>query len=158
MYVCGMLGFFTWSLSLMVIGPIPNSTISELSDSIQDMLAASIFIGSGVCLSGSLIGTRFLRPKADVRLSYKFALWGIPAISGSIGVYVWAIIHDTGSFWLSAYAGSIGLFLCIGVLLNGIDIAFEIARLNDEIEFMKHSGKSIDEIGPSEDDEVCDDE
>lgn len=145
-YMCVIMGMLFWSLSLLMIGPVPNSTIDELSDYVQNILAASIFVGSFVCCVGCLTGTMVCLPKADVRLSYKFALWGIPAIAGSVGTYVWAIIHDSGNgtFWTSVCASSMSMFVCIGIVWNGLDLVFEIKRLGEEIQYLKHGDMTSD--------------
>lgn len=146
MYMCCIFGLLLWSMSLLVIGPVPSSAIDELSDYVQNVLACCIFIGSVVCTFGIATGTRFFLPKADIRLSYKFALWGIPAIAGSIGTYIWAIVHDTGSFWVSTYAAAVGAGVCLGIIWNGLDLAFEIARLGEDIQYLKDGEPNDDEV------------
>ncbi|ABD58453.1 gp37 [Mycobacterium phage PBI1] len=155
MYVSCMMGLWVWSLSLLVIGPVPNSTIDELTDYVQNILASCIFIGSFVCLCGIAIGTKYVLPKADIRLCYRFSLWGIPALAGSVGTYAWAIAHNTGSFWVSAYAASIGTFICLGIVWNGLDLLFEIARLNEEINYLKYGAGSEERLEDRDDERKC---
>ncbi len=155
MYMSIMGGLLLWSLALLTIGPIPNSAVSELSDYVQDVLALCIFIGSFVCLSGCIIGTGFIPwvvkkltlgklhlATSDVRLAYKFGLWGMPAIVGSIGTYVWAIAHDSGTFWIAALGGALGLAILIGTAWNALDFLAEIPTLGDKIQYLKAEEKA----------------
>lgn len=149
MYMSIMAGLFLWSLALMTVGPVPDSAVSELSDYVQDILALCIFVGSTVCLSGCIIGSGLIPftvrklsfgkiqlHKSDVRLAYKFGLWGMPAIIGSVGTYVWAIAHDS-TFWVAALGGALGLAIMMGTLWNALDFVSEIFRLGEGIRYLQ---------------------
>lgn len=151
MYVCIMFGLFIWSMSLLTIGPIPNSVIDELTDYTQIILSLCIFVGSSVCIVGIFIGTRFIPWIKDIRLAFKFALWGMPAIVGSVGTYVWAVINNNESFWASAYGSAIGSAITLGILWNGLDFASDLIRLQEGVKFLREEETSRTDDGSGQD-------
>lgn len=132
MYWPVIVGCGSISLSMLAIGPVPNSTISEMSDWMQQLMAFTMLMGSIVTLYGICLGTVFdpllgfkllwrtLRrrkprwPTADIRRAYAWNAAGLPAITTSLTSYAWAIV-DKEAHWTSA-AGS---GLCIGIALGG---------------------------------------
>ncbi|AVD99647.1 membrane protein [Mycobacterium phage Cuke] len=133
MYMCVTVGLFLTSLSMIMLGPLPNSTISRLSEFTQTSMAYVLSLCSATCLVGIFRGTRFFMPRADLRDSYLMAKWSIPGIGASLGTYVVAIFVNYGSIWLSTVSGSIGASILIGSLWNGWDFANEIDRLDAEL-------------------------
>ncbi|AYN57982.1 membrane protein [Mycobacterium phage Fowlmouth] len=133
MYVCVVVGLFLTSLSMIVLGPLPDSTISNLNEFTQTSMAFVLFLGSLSCIIGMSRGTRFFFPRADLRDSYLIAKWSIPGVVASLGTYVIAILVNYGSIWLSALSGSIGASIVIGSLWNAWDFANEIDRLDEEL-------------------------
>jgi hypothetical protein len=132
MYMCVTVGLWITSLSLILVGPVPNSTISNLNVFTQMSMAVVMFLGSTAKIIGFLRGTRFLRPDADIRDSYLIAMWAILATNTGLSVYVIAIFMNYGNFLLSTMGGSLGLSMVIGALWNAWDFRSEIHRINAE--------------------------
>lgn len=132
MYMCVMMGLWMTSTSMILVGPVPNSTISNLNTFTQVSMACVLWIGSALCIFGYLSGTRHFRRKTDLRDCYQLAKWSVPAIGVSLGTYVWSIFSSYGNLLLSALGGSIGASILVGSLWNAWDFANEIDRLNGE--------------------------
>lgn len=133
MYMCVMVGLFLTSASMLIVGPVPNSTISNLNYFTQQSMALVMWLGSGMCIYGFLCGTRCFRPKADIRDSYLMAKWSMAAIGVSLGTYVVAIFINYGDLILSTIGGSIAASILVGGFWNAWDFANEVDRLDDEL-------------------------
>lgn len=130
MYICVTFGLWITSLSLILVGPVPNSTISNLNEFTQMSMAGVIFVGTSIKLHGIISGTRFYKPNRDPRDYYSQAKWAAVATNVSMGVYVWSIFNYYGDLLLSTMGGSLGLFIVIGGFWTSWDFANEIDRLN----------------------------
>lgn len=140
MYMCVMLGVWVCSLAVMVVGPIPSSGVSSLSQFTQDALAFVMLMGSSACVWGFSRGTRWIKPSMmhpstiedirDLQHSYSAAIVGVPAVTASLGTYIWAIASHTQGFWLSVLGVSISLSIIIGSIWNAWDFRNEIQRLD----------------------------
>lgn len=122
-YICNMIPIWLYSLSTILFGPVPNSSVAELPDYIQIMLSLCIFMGATICLYGTC------RPGLDPRFSYKLGYSAAPATSLGLFVYGWAIISGTPN-WTSALGGLVGPFMGLGAALNAIGFWLEIRRLS----------------------------
>lgn len=141
MYVCVMIGLFGWSLSLLIAGPIRYSIIDELSDTAQNILAGSIFVGSSMCLTGIVLGTRFIRRNIDIRICYAWGAAGTPGVSVAVGVYFWAAVHGSVSPILSGMAGALSLMIPVGAVWNAVYFWRERRRIERNIP------RLLDEMG-----------
>jgi hypothetical protein len=130
MYMCIMVSLWMTATSMLILGPVPNSTLSNLDFFTQQSMACVLWVGSTMTIAGFLRGTRIWKRHADIRDSYELAKWSIVAIGVSMGVYVTAVFLNYGNFLLSALGGSIGLGILIGSLWNAWDFANEIDSLN----------------------------
>lgn len=128
-YLCPMIPLWFYSASITIYGPVPNSTVAELSNLIQVLLGLAILIGCTIGLFGSLLGSKFLWPHIDVRRCYQLGYQGAPATAIGLLVYGIAIIHDTPN-WTSAFGGMIAPAVGLSVLLNGLGFWLEVRRLN----------------------------
>jgi vacuolar-type H+-ATPase subunit I/STV1 len=135
MYMCVMFALLMVSMSMIAVGPVPNSVVDELSNSTQDLLALCIFVGSAICVTGITLGTRFLRRGIDIRRCYILQICGMPAVTVSLWVYGWAIIHGTES-WTSALGGVMGPMIGLGALINAVTFVREIRRINRNIKLL----------------------
>lgn len=142
-YICNMIPIWLYSLSTILFGPVPNSSVAELPDYLQMMLAFCIFMGATICLYGTI------KPRADPRYSYRLGYSAAPATSIGLFVYGWAIINDTPN-WTSAFAGLVGPFMGIGALLNALGFWLEIRRLNRVDAVLKLAGEEQGD-GPGND-------
>lgn len=119
MYVCVMAALFCWSLSLLLAGPVRYSIIEELSDFTQNWLAVLIFLGSACNLAGALLGTRFVKPDADLRTCFALGILGSPFIAAAVEVYFIATVIGAINPLLSAMSGALSFFIPIGTVWNG---------------------------------------
>lgn len=131
MYICTMFGLFFLSLSLLMVGPIPGSVLADMSAWTQAMLAVCNLVGSTICISGIMLGTRFFRPKTDIRVCYQIGEWGIVSICSSMFFYVLGVIgHVKGVFWGSALSSALGFAILIGCAWLAIDFEYETDKLD----------------------------
>ncbi|AXH46871.1 membrane protein [Mycobacterium phage Aminay] len=128
MYVFVTTAMMLISLSLMLVGPVPKSSLAGLSEATQDLLAIALFLGSATCFNGLASGTRFWRPKANKLSCYQLGIAGTPAVFGSLVVYGWATIAATTS-WVSAVSGVLPPAIALGAITNGITFWLEVRRI-----------------------------
>lgn len=138
MYMCIVWALLVWSVASLVVGPIPNSTISELPQSVQSILSLVLFLGAMVKLIGIYSGGRWFMPHTDIRTSYRYAVAAMPAVSGPLIVYVGTIVDTYHyQFWLSALAGALGMGIIAGSMWNAWDFLQEIKRIDRGVEYLK---------------------
>lgn len=135
MYVCVIIALFLWSLSLLIAGPIHYSILDELSDATQNILGGSIFIGSSMCLTGILIGTR---------RCYAWGIAGVPALSIAVAVYFWAAVNDSISPILSGMGSALSLMIPVGAVWTAVYFWRERRRIEANIPIV------LDELGGDE--------
>lgn len=133
MYMTVTVGLWLTALSLLLVGPSPSSTVSQLNYATQMAMAAVIFFGTSVKIHGFLSGTRLLMPKRDLRDCYAQAAWAVIATNVGLGVYVGSIIVYYNDFLLSVLGGSIGIAMIVGALWNAWDFYTEIYRLTSTL-------------------------
>jgi hypothetical protein len=133
MYICVIVALFLWSLSLLIAGPVRYSIIDELNDTAQNWLGGGIFIGSSMCLTGIVLGTRFVRPHIDIRTCYAWGAAGTPAISIAVWVYFWAAVAGSLSPVLSGMSSAFSLLVPVGVVWNAINFWIERRRIERNI-------------------------
>jgi hypothetical protein len=129
MYICVIIALFLWSLSLLIAGPVRYSIIDELSDAAQNLLGVCIFIGASICLTGIVLGTRFVRPHIDLRTCYAWAMAGTPAISIAVWVYFWAAVNGSLSPILSGMSSAFSLLVPVGMVWNAVNFWRERRRI-----------------------------
>ena len=102
--------------------------IAGITDWLEITLTTVLALGSGLCLIGSIIGTRWFQPKAPKRRSYRFLLAGLPMIIESLAWFSYAAA-SSGELVLIALGGALGLCIEIGSVRMMIDI---VEDLSDE--------------------------
>jgi hypothetical protein len=117
-------GLFATALYLIQGKPI----IAGITDWLEISLGVVLALGSGLCLIGSAIGTRWFQPQAPKRRSYRFHLVGLPLIIASLIWYSYAAA-TSGELVLIALGGALGLCIEIGSVRMLIDI---VEDLSDE--------------------------
>lgn len=144
MYLTVTVGLWLTALSLILIGPVPNSTISQLSSTTQMAMAVVMFCGTTVKIHGFLSGTKYFMPHRDIRDCYAQAAWAIIATNTGLAVYVLAIISYYGSWLLSTLGGALGLSMIAGAIWNAWDFYVEIHRLTRQLHKEAQSGDGLD--------------
>jgi hypothetical protein len=141
MYICTNIGLISFAFSLLIVGPIPNTTLANTDFWSQQLLAACVIVGSSTCLLGTIRGTRLYKPDGDIRISYSIAKWGILSNAFSMVFYVISVMMNNGQFWASALTTSLGGMICVGMLWIGLDFEIETEKLDEkfraEIEIME---------------------
>jgi hypothetical protein len=102
--------------------------VAGITDWIELTIDALLALGSGLCLIGAALGTRWFQPDAPKRRSYGFHLVGLPLIILSLIWYSYAAA-TSGQLVLIALGGALGLCIEIGSVRMIIDI---VEDLSDE--------------------------
>lgn len=129
-YLAVTLGLWLMSISLIVIGAAPQSSIDKLNSSTHQLMAGIIFLGTTAQIHGSLCGTRYFFPDRDIRDCYYQALWAILPVNVALLVYVWTLFDKYGPMAFSVFGASVGLSIILGNLWSTWDFKIEIERLN----------------------------
>lgn len=131
-YMAMILALWFTSISMILIGPVPDSSISELSSSTQRMLSISLFLGSSICLIGASSGSRYFLDSWKITKSYQWAIIGMPFIATSIGFYGYAVYVHTPN-WASALGATLAPLLGMGGCFNSIFIWLESRRIEANV-------------------------
>ena len=128
MYVTMMIACFLTAVSMILLGPIPNSAISELSSLTQAILSWMLLVGAVLCLCGASIGSHFFFPRCSRRIAYQIAVIGIPLVVACMVFYSYAVMLNAGGFYASL-GSSLGALLGLGAAINGVNFVLEIRRI-----------------------------
>jgi hypothetical protein len=150
-YVTTMFALLLSCISLLMIGPTPNSSISSLDKATQLSLATVLFIGITTCCIGIVSGTRIFRRHADIRDCCMLSVYATPSNVVALGTYIAAIGN---TYHWSLWSFNIGAACAMGVLcghvLMACDRHWEIKRIDERVK------KTIDAVaaakGTEEDD------
>lgn len=121
---------------MILLGPVPDSSISELSATTQKMLSLSLFVGSAICLFGSATGSRFFFRNWKRTKSYQYAVVGMPFVATSIMFYGYAVYVHTPN-WISAVGATLGPLLGVGGVINSTFVWLESRRIRDKVEAIR---------------------
>jgi hypothetical protein len=128
-YLVLLVPVWLYSLSVLLVGPVPKSTVDELPVAVQYAVMLVIFGGSTGQLVGSLLGSRFVKPHFDTRRSYRIGYSAAPMTAMGLFAYGWAVVHDTPN-WTSAFGGLVGPAIGLGALINAVLFVAEARRLD----------------------------
>lgn len=90
-YMCLMWALFVGGLLMLFGGSIHPSTIDAMDDVMQRAVAFLLCFGTGTCILGFTSGTRWFRPRADLRDCYRMAVIATPANVSTLAVYAAAV-------------------------------------------------------------------
>lgn len=133
-YVCIMWSLFVSSLIMLITGPMHPSVIDAMDPFVQRVMSAGLFLGSGICLTGSLRGSRFFQPTADLRDCYQMAVLATPANVSTLTVYTLAVgntVHWNPKLFVLGAGGLVAMV--IAHLLMTWELRQEIKRLDERI-------------------------
>lgn len=130
MYICINVGLIPLAFSLLIVGPVPESTLDYTPFWTQVALAVGILVGSSICLFGIIRGTKLYKPEGDIRVSYAIAKWGILSNAFAMAFYVVSVVFNQGQFWASTLTTMLGGAICIGMLWVGLDFEIETDKLD----------------------------
>jgi hypothetical protein len=117
-------GLFITALYLIQGEPI----IGGITDWIEMTVNVLLALGSGLCLIGAALGSRWFMPETPKRRSYRFLQAGLPLIIISLAWFSYAAA-TSGQLVLIALGGALGLCIEIGSVRMMIDI---VEDLSDE--------------------------
>lgn len=136
MYFWMMLASFLTSISMILTGPVPNGSISELTFLEQSVLSWVLFLGSGLSVFSAMTGSRFWFPNWSRVKSYGMGLIGVPLVTSAYLFYAYAIVLGTEN-WQSALGGTLVPCLALGAAINGVYFFLEIRRIQRNVQFLK---------------------
>lgn len=128
--LCLLFGLVFASLSILLIGPTPNSRLTLMSPDLQMMMCACIFGGCIIKIHGLLSHSRFYFPHTPLKQCYQFGYNGAPIASAGLFVYGFYLLEGTPN-WTSALGTLLTPLLGLGVLLQGVAYWLEARRIED---------------------------
>ncbi|AKU45332.1 hypothetical protein MADRUGA_42 [Mycobacterium phage Madruga] len=138
MYFWVMFASLLTAISMILTGPIPNGSISELNESEQIILAWTLLVGATISTFASLTGSRFLFPHWTRVKSYSVGLIGVPLVSSSFSFYAYALYINTANI-TSGLSGTLVPCLALGSAINGVYFFLEIRRIQRNVKFLKET-------------------
>jgi hypothetical protein len=136
MYLTMMIALMFSAVSMLIQGPVPGSNLEELSEITQTMLALFLFAGSGLCVFGATVGSKYWFPRWGRIRSYRVGICGVPAVVTSLGFYSYAIYAGAVNV-ASALGGTLGPLMTLGTLINGFYFYLETRRIERNIVLVK---------------------
>lgn len=143
MYFWTMVASLINGFSMILIGPSPNISVSELNDLEQKLLAWTLFIGSAIAVFAATTGSRFWFPNFTRVQSYMVGLLGIPLVTASYLFYSYAIAMEVQDF-TSALGGVLIFCVAIGTIINGLFFYLETRRIIHNLKFIKGANPSFE--------------
>lgn len=147
--LCMLVGLMLSSLSIILKGPSPNSSLVSMSENLQIAMCACIFVGLGIKLYGLLIGSRWFRSSVSLRCAYQKGYQGAPVASAGMFVYGFYLIENTHD-WTSAIGAVLTPLLGLGVLLQGGLYWIETRRIEHVEQAMTDIAIHVKQIGDPE--------
>lgn len=98
-----------------------DRVIVPIQDSVELALDWVLALGSGLCLAGTVVGTKLFFPRARRALSYGLQLAGLPLIIIALAWYTYAAT-DTTNLLLAALGGGLGLCIEIASIRMFVDL------------------------------------
>ena len=142
--MCMLIGLMAPTLSIVLKGPAPSSVVSGMSDSMQMMMSAAIFLGCGIKLHGALCGARWYFPKTILKKCYRYGYSGAPAAVVGLGVYSYYIFVNLPNFY-AVIGAMLTPMMGLGIGIQAVFYWLESRRLaRNENEML-----TIIEEGPS---------
>lgn len=123
-----LLGLLFPSLSIMLQGPVPNSTLSEMPEWLQVFMCVLIFFGCGMKLHGALAHRRFYFCNTSLKRCYRYGVAGAPAATSGLLVYGYFLLSSTPTF-LSAMSTMGTTFFGIGISGQAVLYWLEARRI-----------------------------
>jgi hypothetical protein len=116
--LCLLIGLICSSLSIILIGPVPNSRLTLMSPDLQILMCICIFIGCLIKLHGVLAHSRYWFPNISLKHCYQLGYNGAPIGAAGLFVYGFYLLEGTQN-WLSALGTILTPLLGLGILLQG---------------------------------------
>lgn len=128
---CALIGLVLPAFSIVWQGPVPSSSLTQMSDELQIAMCACIFVGGLWKLHGVLCGSRWWFPRKPLKHCYQYGYQGAPIITSGLFVYGWYLAASTPNF-LSALGTVLAPLLGLGIGLQGVEYWLEVRCMEDE--------------------------
>lgn len=131
-YFCCHLGLNLFALSMILVGPLPDSPLKDSSQFVQDCFSYFLFFGTLICMMGCLVGSKYFFPKVHRRTGYRIGIIGNPTVVGAIFYYGATYVGQVHN-WSSTLAAGFGPVLGAALLINAFFFWLEIRRINQNM-------------------------
>jgi hypothetical protein len=146
-YVGALVGTLCTGLSQIIVGPVPDGGISELSRDVQIFLSWELFLGAGMALTGSFSGSRYFLPLWTRTRSYNIGMAAAPLIAVSMIYYAYAIWVSSKNF-ASALGSTLSPAVAVAILINAGYLWLELRRIKRNANIIKHDAGGDEYDGP----------
>ena len=124
-----LLGLSIPAMSIILNGPVPNSSLIRMPIWLQIAMCVCIFVGCLMKLHGAMSGHRWWFPQTPLKRSYTYGFAGAPIAFVGCVTYSWFILGSVENFWSAM--SSIGiLFFGTGILGQAILYLLEYRRID----------------------------
>lgn len=127
--LCMLIGLMFPTLAIVLVGPVPNSILSEMPEWLQIWMCGFIFLGCGIKLHGAFGHSRFWCPNRSIKQCYALGYIGAPFASTGLLVYGYFILSNTPN-WVSALSGILTPMLGLGIGLQAVLYWLEWRRID----------------------------
>jgi len=140
--MCMLLGLMCPSLAIVLVGPVPNSALTNMSEWLQVWMCGCIFLGCAIKFHGACSGSRFWFPNTKVKICYTYGFIGAPIASSGLLVYGYYILAFTPNF-IAALGGVLTPALGIGISLQAFFYWLEYRRIDRTEGFLIAQAKAV---------------
>jgi hypothetical protein len=122
------------STLILFFAPQYVPMVVKLDPGTTHLLAAVLCLGTGCCVMGFTLGSRFFFPNTDLRNCYRLAMSATPSNVAALGTFLVTIGQAVK--WdplLTLYSASSTLFLLIAHIWVTWDLYWEVKRINDRV-------------------------
>lgn len=126
---CMLLGLMLPSMSIILQGPVPTSTLNDMPAILQVTMCTWIFFGCGLKVHGVLCGSRWYFPKTSLAKAYIWGCVGAPVATTGALVYGYYILSGTPNF-LSALGGVSTPMFGLGISIQAFFYWLEARRIS----------------------------
>jgi hypothetical protein len=123
-----LVGLMAPALSIVMNGPVPSSSLADMSDLLQILMCTFMFIGCGTKLFGALAGRRWFFNRMPLWTCYRLGVTGAFFASPAGWVYGYYLFNNTPNAWSAVAAVSTPCF-ATGIALQAVLYWLEARRL-----------------------------
>jgi hypothetical protein len=124
-----LIGLMLPTMSIILTGPVPNSALMNMPESLQIAMCCCIFLGCGMKLHGALAGRRFYFPGTSVKRCYTYGYSGAPLATVGCITYGYYILSNTDNFLSALGAISTPMF-GTGITAQAVLYMLEYRRID----------------------------
>ena len=141
--LCMLIGLMLPTMSIILQGPVPNSPVADMPETLQVAMCGAIFVGCGTKLHGAMAGSRWWFPRTSLAKSYRWGVTGAPLATAGCWVYGWFILSGTETVW-SALSGIATPMFGLGISIQAGFYWLESRRIDNAERILKR--QAVNEI------------